>query len=264
MNNFFALNALLAFSLLPAGAAVINPQAQLRWLEGHIRAGDPSVPGGGWNADDHRETRTDAAAWADQQDLIASTISTTVGSGSMGLDSPAVGAGLTGVVASGFADGRYTATTADAYADVSTLSSFVLALQVDEPVRYRLSGTVSSAQDDGRIYADAWSLVALRRVNLPGDGTTVVLETLVEKSANDTTSIFDVTGTLLPGFTYDVVGLGSVGLRNDPVDLLTGEGAASWNFSLQVTPVPEPSAGVAAAALLAGFAGWRRRRATRA
>ncbi|MFN0066538.1 MAG: hypothetical protein ACKVYV_02780 [Limisphaerales bacterium] len=263
MNNFLSINALLAISLLPAGAAVLVPQAQLRWLEGHIRAGDPSVPGGGWNSDDHRETRTDEAAWGDQQDLIASTSSTTVGSGRMGINSPAVGSGLTSVAASGFADGRYTATTADASADVSTLSSFVLAFQVDEPVHYRLTGTVSSEQDDGRLHTDAWSLVTLRRITLPGDGSTVVQETLVEKSVNDASNVFDVTGTLLPGFTYDVVGLSAITLRNDPVDLLTGEGTASWNFNFEVTPVPEPAAGVAAAAMLAGFAGWRRQKNAR-
>lgn len=262
MNKSFTTNILLALSLLPTGAAVISPQAQLRWLEGQIRVGDPSVPDGGWIIDGHRETHRDAAAWGALEDLIASTTSTTVGSGSMGINSPAVGPGLTSVAASGFADGRYTATTADAFADVSTLSSFVLAFQVDEPVHYRLTGTVSSEQDDGRLYADAWSLVALRRVILPGDGSTVVLETLVEKTANDTGNSFDVAGTLLPGFTYDLVGLSSVNLLNDPKELLTGEGTASWNFSFEVTPVPEPAAVATAAGLaLAGFAGWRRRAA---
>ena len=259
MNKSLAINALLAFSLLPAGAAVINPQAQSRSLDGQIRLADPSVPGGGWQTEAHQEIRKDAAAWADQVPLSVTTALGTAGSGSMELDSPATGPGLTGVMASGFADGRYTATTDGAFAEVSTLSSFVLAFQVDEAVHYRLSGTVSSEQDDGRIYADAWSLVTLRRINLPGDGTTVVLETLVEKSANNATSVFDVTGTLLPGFTYDVVGLGSVGLRNDPVSLLTGEGAAAWNFSFEVMPVPEPAtAAVVTGLALAGFAGWRR------
>lgn len=262
MNNPFAINVLLAISLLPAGAAVLEPQAQFRWLEGTIRVGDPSVPGGGWITDDHREIRRDEAAWGGQEDLIASTTSTTVGSGTMGINSPAVGSGLTSVAASGFAEGRYTATTADAFADVSLVSSFVLAFQVDEPVHYRLTGTVSSEQDDGRLYADAWSLVTLRRITLPGDGTTVVLETLVEKSVNDATGIFDLTGTLLPGFTYDVVGLSSVGLLNDPIDLQTGEGTASWNFNFEVTAVPEPAAVAAVTGLaLAGFAGWRRRAA---
>lgn len=260
MHNPVTFPALLALSLLPAVADVITPRVQQRRLDGYIRVGDSSVPNGGWISDDHQQIRTDAASWSAQTDLNASTLYDTRGSGTMGINSPAISLGITHVTADGFAEGSYTATEDGAFADVSLLSTFGFAFEVNEPVHYRLTGTISAEQDDGRVYLDAWSLVSLRRVTLPGDGTTRIEKILVEETANNASKDFDRKGTLLPGFTYDVVALSEITLNNYWEDLLTGQGSASWSFNFEVTPVPEPAAGVAVALGLAGYAGWRRLR----
>jgi hypothetical protein len=254
MNRIFTLNLFLALSPLSVHAALITPLAETRTLDGRIVVQDFSVPT--FVTDTHQDIRKDAAAWADLQSLSASTLSTTVASGTFSITTPKLnGPNLTSVAASGDGSGSFVATAANAYAEITLLSSFTVKFEVDEPVQFRLSGVVAEQQEINASDIDAWSLVALRKVELRHDGTTVVLNTLYSSTPNQT---FDVTGTLLPGTTYEVLGLSEITMQKDAI-LSISKASASWSFGLGITPVPEPAAyGLAVAVLLGGFAGFRR------
>lgn len=254
MNKPLILNFLLAVALLPAGAAVMLPVQQQRNINAVAYIQDSLYIGG--HQVNQSETRTDAAAWNAAKSITTSAIInywSTIAAGTVTLNSPALGAGLTSVSASGTAEGSFSADAVPgAFASLGLGSSFGLGFAVDEPVSYRLSGSSSGS-----------GLVSLQRVELPGDGSIVVLENLFFSLPEES---FEHTGALLPGVIYWVQGGAGFDLYSDADEGVTsGEDAVAWAFSLEVTPVPEPAAAaVLAGCALAGFAGARRRTAVQA